>query len=330
MRLYIVCLMTLSFLLAGCGTTLSGSGSESSSVRPETVPMLAETSDEQEQVPSGVEVELFPELLEPVHAAVPGEVVETVPGGEIDWSGNSIRATGTGVVDTGNPNLAQARLMAERAAVVVAQRNLLEAVQGVTVDSETRVENFMTDYDVIYTRVEGVVRNARQPGPAVYDSVAGTVAVELEMEIYGSRGLAGALSTAFAGTDPGQVSMSDQTRDFLQQYSALVLDGSQAGLQPSLYPKIYDADGNLLLDTSLYASYLGSGGSAALQFVSDLDRVLSLPAFSGSPLVLSVRQVTGQLGTDIILGREESDAMGWLGSALPFLLSAGKFLLGVI
>jgi len=262
--------------------------------------------------------------------AIPGDVEESVPGGMIDWSGNMVRATGTGVMDISNPNTAQARLMAERAAVVVAQRNLLETLQGVRVDSETRVENFMTDYDVIYTRVEGMVRNARQVGPARYDSLAGIIEVELEMQIHSPQGLSGALASALSNPEITAVSMSPQTREFLDQYSALVFDGSQAGLQPSMYPKIYDANGNLLLDTANYAQYLGSGGQTAMQFISDLDQILSLPAFAQSPLVLQVRQVTGQFGTDIVLGEAESDTIGWLKEGLPLLMGAGRFLLNVL
>jgi hypothetical protein len=51
--------------------------------------------------------------------------------------------------------------MAERAAFVVALRNLLETVKGVRVDSESVVENFMVKSDVIRTRVDGIVKGAR-------------------------------------------------------------------------------------------------------------------------------------------------------------------------
>lgn len=306
-------------MISACGTTVSSSSEQAPAVNTEPV-----------HAALPLETESSPSLFTPSQAAFPGEVTESSGTGEIDWSGNSVRATGTGVVDTGNPNRAQAVLMAERAAVVVAQRNLLETVQGVRVDSETRVENFMTDYDVIYTRVDGIVKNARQLGPAVYDSVAGVVEVELEMEIHAQQGLSGAISAALGSQELGRISMSDQTMDFLQQYSALVFDGTEAGLQPSMYPKIYDSSGNLLIDTSRYASYIGAEGQTAIQFISDLDRVLSQSAFSGSPLVVNVRQITGQLGTDIVLGQEESDALGWLRTGLPFLMSAGRFLLGVL
>jgi hypothetical protein len=262
--------------------------------------------------------------------AEPGEVEEPVPGGDVDWSENTVRARGTGVVDPGNKNIAQARLMAERAAVVVAQRNLLEIVKGVRVDSETRVENFMTDYDVVYSRVEGYVKGARQVGPARFDSLAGIVEVELEMPIYGEEGLSDALTPALGTGDVGAASLSPQVRDFLQQYSGLAFDGGEAGLKPSMFPKIYDENGNLLLDTKEYAGYLGSGGQAAFQFISDLDRVLARPEFAKSPLVLKVRQVTGRLGSDIVLGIKDADKLKWLKDGFKYLLEAGRFVLRIL
>ena len=50
--------------------------------------------------------------------------------------------------------------MAERAAQVVAYRNLLEAVKGVRVDSTTLVENFITTSDVIKTEVSGIIQGS--------------------------------------------------------------------------------------------------------------------------------------------------------------------------
>ena len=317
----------ISLALAGCGTMTSNEGRQ---VISAAEPVQTATAIEPFLTASSIDIPEL-ELLPLSHeVALPGEVEETLPSGDIDWSGNTVRAVGTGVVDTGNPNSAQALLMAERAAVVVAQRNLLELVKGVRVDSETRVENFMTDYDVIYTRVQGIVRNARQVGTARYDSITGVIEVELEMEIQSPQGLSGALSSVLGGTDINTMAMSPQTREFLEQYSGLVIDGGQTGLQPSMYPKIYDDNGRLLLDTKNYASYLGSGGQTAIQFISDLDRILDQPEFARSPLVLNVRRITGQLGTDIILSNTDSGKLGWLKDGLPFLLSAGRFLLRVI
>jgi len=91
----------------------------------------------------------------------PGDAVETVNSGKINWTVGEVIASGIGAPPAQPSNAAQARAMAERAAFVVALRNLLEVVKGVRVDSETMVENYMIKSDVTRTRVEGIVKGAR-------------------------------------------------------------------------------------------------------------------------------------------------------------------------
>lgn len=91
----------------------------------------------------------------------PADAVDRTTSGAINWTTSEVYATGLGAPPPHPVNAAQARAMAERAAFVVALRNLLEAVKGVRVDSESVVENFMTRSDVIRTRVDGIVRGAR-------------------------------------------------------------------------------------------------------------------------------------------------------------------------
>ncbi len=88
------------------------------------------------------------------------DAIETVGQGTINWTVGEVYATGIGAPPANAVNPAQARAMAERAAMVVALRNLLETVKGVRVDSETVVEDFVTKSDVIRTRVDGIVRGA--------------------------------------------------------------------------------------------------------------------------------------------------------------------------
>ncbi len=91
----------------------------------------------------------------------PSDAVESLGSGTVNWTTGEVYATGIGAPPARPVNAAQARAMAERAAQVVALRNLLETVKGVRVDSETVVENFMTKSDVIRTRVDGIVKGAR-------------------------------------------------------------------------------------------------------------------------------------------------------------------------
>ena len=88
------------------------------------------------------------------------EVVEQLPNGMVNWTQSVVTAKGSGAPPTGVTIISQARLMAERAAKADALRNLLEAVKGVRVDSETTIETFTTKSDRILTRVSGIVKGA--------------------------------------------------------------------------------------------------------------------------------------------------------------------------
>ena len=94
--------------------------------------------------------------------ANPMEVVELVGNGEINWSQGMILAKGSGAPPKEAKNIAQARLMAERAALSDARRNLVEVLKGVRVDSATTVENFMVKSDQIRLSAEGFVQGSAE------------------------------------------------------------------------------------------------------------------------------------------------------------------------
>jgi hypothetical protein len=113
-----------------------------------------------------------------------GDAIETTSSGIINWTAGEIFATGIGVPPAQPGNVAQARAMAERAAFVVALRNLLEAVKGVRVDSESVVENYIVKSDVIRTRVDGLVRGARIVNTKYLSD--GSVEVQVGMQLRGA------------------------------------------------------------------------------------------------------------------------------------------------
>jgi hypothetical protein len=72
-----------------------------------------------------------------------------------------VEATGMGTVDTAKArNKIQAKLLAKRAAIVDAQRNLLEMIEGVRVTSGTTVKDAQLESDLIANRVKGLLKGA--------------------------------------------------------------------------------------------------------------------------------------------------------------------------
>jgi hypothetical protein len=79
--------------------------------------------------------------------------------GQIDWVEGSISAVGEGTA-TPSGNKIKDQLRSVRAATILAQRALLETVKELKIDSQTKVQNKMTQEDVINTRVEGTIQGA--------------------------------------------------------------------------------------------------------------------------------------------------------------------------
>ena len=80
--------------------------------------------------------------------------------GSIHWNGGYIQGIGAGTAEPGG-NKVKDRLLAVRAAEVMAQRALAETIHGVRVDGVTAIRDAMKD-SVVSSRVEGIIRGAQK------------------------------------------------------------------------------------------------------------------------------------------------------------------------
>lgn len=78
--------------------------------------------------------------------------------GYIDWLNQTVYAKGLGVAPKDKRNSDQAEALAYRAAVIVAQRNILEVIKGVHIDSTTVVENKIVTDEKVVSSIQGLVR----------------------------------------------------------------------------------------------------------------------------------------------------------------------------
>ena len=191
-------------------------------------------------------------------------VVDEQQNGKVDWTNQYVEAKGQSILDTVRfKNKAQARAMAIRGAIVVAQRNLLEIVKGVNVMSETTVENMITTNDVINTKVEGVIKGAQMVGNPVESF--GMIEVTMRVPLYQSNGIAAAVydqvdeiaeknfrkegdenGSQLPPADNNNISAGNNDKA-AQQY-AFRLNGQP--FDPALFPVVVDENNKILLDMS--------------------------------------------------------------------------------
>jgi len=187
------------------------------------------------------------------------EVVVAKPNGNINWTQQYIEAVGQSVIDNERfKNFAQARLMASRGAVVVAQRNLLEIVKGVQIVGETTVQDMITTSDFVYSRVEGVVKGAKQIGGP--KEVDGYIEIRLRMPIYGKESLANTIDdtslkmakskNGFELTAVPDNNVNEKGEGINGSNPILFNVENKGAFDPTVFPIIVDDAGKVLFDFS--------------------------------------------------------------------------------
>jgi len=84
----------------------------------------------------------------------------------------------------------QSKLLAERAAIVDAQRNLVELIYGLSLSSGTMVEEFVVDKDTIRSNLDNFLKGAEQIGKTVF-LPDGTAEVMMEITVEGINRIIG-------------------------------------------------------------------------------------------------------------------------------------------
>lgn len=149
-------------------------------------------------------------------------------------NGEKITADGYGVLPTGIP-IGRAKIMARRAAIVDAQRNLVETIQGTAVDSETTVNNFILTDDVVKTKVSGLIKGATVVDEELLEDNMYRVVMSVPM--YGVGSVAEIAYDAVIGNNqPQNIPMADNA--FIESYTpaenmytGLVIDVSDSELE---------------------------------------------------------------------------------------------------
>ncbi len=216
--------------------------------------------------------------------------------GKVDWTTGVITAVGIGAPPAQPANAAQARAMAERAAQVVAYRNLLEAVKGVRVDSTTLVENFMVTSDVIRTEVSGIIQGAMIMDKKYMSD--GSVEVTVGMKLTGA--LADALLPKGPQTPPTGLTGTLAPATPGQLYTGLIVDARGLGVRPAMAPKILNEDGKEVYGSAwISRDYAVREGMVG--YLKDPVAAQTNPRVTDKPLMVKAIKASGDARVDTVI-----------------------------
>jgi len=169
----------------------------------------------------------------------------------VDWTTQYIEAKGWSVMDTARFTIpGQALAMARRGAIVDAQRNLLERIEGVRIIGETVVKDCIAEKDYIYTRLDGILKGAELIGEPTVDGFI--VEVRMRVPIYDKKnGVANVMHDALNLGSPNKYNPNPNVK-MVDGEEPVVFNLNGQAIDPALFPQIIDEEGNILLDLSKY------------------------------------------------------------------------------
>ncbi len=241
------------------------------------------------------------------HAQLVGSVKDVVDPvgstGKVDWTTGVITAVGIGAPPAQPANAAQARAMAERAAQVVAYRNLLEAVKGVRVDSTTTVENFIVTSDVIKTEVNGIIQGATIMDKKYMSD--GSVEVTVGMKLTGA--LADALLPKTPPSSAASIVSGNATSSGAV-YTGLIVDARGLGVRPAMAPKILSEDGKEVYG-SAYINRDWAVREGMVGYLKDPAAAQTNPRVTDKPLMVKAIKVSGDARVDTVISNADAAAL---------------------
>ncbi len=216
---------------------------------------------------------------------------------------------GEGAAPSDRPlSIGQKRLLAQRAAKVVALRELAETIAGVRVSGETDVQDAAARSDQVRTAVDSIVKGAEIIQES-YDEHAETAAVYLRLTLDGPRGLTEALMPRVmrhkaVDLPPAAPYVLPATAPAppagAESPDSLIIDASGKGFRPALINRIVAANGSVIFEPSkIPPDILAKRGCG--DYTSDLGKAKAILASHGArrPLVVNAAGVVRSTDAEV-------------------------------
>ncbi len=248
----------------------------------------------------------------------------------MNWEGQVVRATGAGAPDMKASSPAQARLGAERAALLDAFRNLLSQVKGVQVDG-TRKMNDVMQADEVRARVEGLIKGYKVTNKRYFSDNGVEIDVEVPVtmltdildpdatQMFAVPASPEKKPPEKAVEKPAEPSKAPDAvaKAEVGSGTGLVIDARGLKLMPALLPRVLDETGKPLYTVdSLSADARKTTGVAA--YVQSLDEARKSLKAGDKPMVIKAAKANG---ADVLLPQDEAKK---LVSMNPPFLAQGK------
>lgn len=249
------------------------------------------------------------------------QVIQAMGNGQINWSEGQIKVTGSGAAPSkAGMGVGQKRLLAQRAAVADAYRQLAELINGVQVDSETLVKDYVVESDIVRTKVSALIKGARLGKPRFMSD--GTVEIDVMMGVFGQNSLSSVMipeviekkeikTMPYPHATPVPQSTPEPAIDTNPpvggSYTGLIIDGRGLGLSPAMSPQILDLKGREIYigDMPIDPDMVVNVGIVG--YADSLSAAKSNTRVGRNPLIIKAAKAGGRNKSDALVSNAEGD-----------------------
>ncbi|MGI5865409.1 MAG: hypothetical protein ACOX6T_25595 [Myxococcales bacterium] len=217
-----------------------------------------------------------------------------IPG--VNWETRTIRATGKGAPNLKAPSVAVARIGAEKAAEMDALRNILQAIQGVQLNSETRVGEALSSNGTLKSKVEGTARGFRRVDTRYFSD--GGVEIDVEMSI--EELLADLLPRQAA---PQKVAIPSKGE---LQSTGLVVDARSLKAAPALAPRLLDESGKVVYEAA-YVTQEALKANGIAGYLKSLEDAKQSARVGTKPMLVKALRLAG--ASDLVISDADASRL---------------------
>ena len=263
--------------------------------------------------------------------------------GSINWTSGIVIAKGSGAPSPDAQNPAQGRILAKRAAISDARRNLLETLEGVRVASSTVVKEYMVENDVIKTRVHGIVKGSKVTDtkylsdgsmevtvsmsikgdllrlfvkPTEKKAVTSAKAIKVDIpkpEVMPEKPVTEPAPDVKVPSEP-KISKTEEPKAEeppplkLPDYTGLVVDARALKLKPALIPRILESSGKELYHSDV-VSPEGAAENGVALYSRDLTAAQTNSRVTNNPITLKAEKVSDKSPSDIVMSDKDAEIL---------------------
>jgi len=203
----------------------------------------------------------------------------------------------------------QSRFQALTAAKIIAEKNLIEKIKGVSITSKTVMKNSMITEDSIISQVRGLIIGAVSCGEKYYQN-DGYAEVCVQMPLHGRGGVYDIVYPVFQMYIPNAplfTSTSNEGNFIPQKHDGLILDVTMfTSFQPAIINRILDISGRVIYKPSMVShKLLMETGSA--QFATTKRKAKAILDNIGSKNPLIIKSNNIQDRTDVIISNTDAE-----------------------